>query len=78
MYFSSTITINTVSPEFRYNLKALIRRIHVLVLGTRLHRGYYHEACMEDKAPDITHLVFVLHGIGQKMDTQAIIKCTNT
>lgn len=29
---------------------------------------------MDDKPVDITHLVFVIHGIGQKMDTGAIVK----
>ncbi|XP_041353562.1 phospholipase DDHD1-like [Gigantopelta aegis] len=43
--------------------------------GTSLHRGYYCEAQMDDKPLDITHLVFVVHGIGQKMDTGAIVKC---
>ena len=42
--------------------------------GSRLHRGYCYEAVMDDKPVDITHLVFVIHGIGQKMDTGAIVK----
>lgn len=29
---------------------------------------------MDDKPVDITHLVFVVHGIGQKMDNSAIVK----
>ena len=43
--------------------------------GTRLHRGFQSEATMDDKPPDITHLVFVIHGIGQKMETGKIIRC---
>ncbi|XP_046582420.1 phospholipase DDHD1-like [Haliotis rubra] len=43
--------------------------------GNQLHRGYRYEAMMEDKPPDIGHLVFVVHGIGQKMETGAIVKC---
>ncbi|KAK6183516.1 hypothetical protein SNE40_010986 [Patella caerulea] len=43
--------------------------------GTRLHRAYCYEAIMDDKPPDITHLVFVIHGIGQKMETGSIVKC---
>ncbi|XP_048258899.1 phospholipase DDHD1-like [Haliotis rufescens] len=43
--------------------------------GSQLHRGYRYEAMMEDKPPDIAHLVFVVHGIGQKMETGAIVKC---
>ncbi|XP_078592111.1 phospholipase DDHD1-like isoform X2 [Branchiostoma floridae x Branchiostoma japonicum] len=43
--------------------------------GTKLYRGYRYEAKMDDKPSDITHLVLVIHGIGQKMDTGRIIKC---
>ncbi|XP_025104108.1 phospholipase DDHD1-like isoform X1 [Pomacea canaliculata] len=43
--------------------------------GTRLHRGYRVEAVMDDKPADITHLVFVIHGIGQKMDSGRIVRC---
>ncbi|XP_076442138.1 phospholipase DDHD1-like isoform X2 [Babylonia areolata] len=43
--------------------------------GTRIQRGYCYEAQMDDKPPDITHLVFVIHGIGQKMDSGAIVRC---
>ncbi|KAE8586567.1 hypothetical protein XENTR_v10021702 [Xenopus tropicalis] len=46
--------------------------------GTRLHRGYVEEASYEDKPVDITHIVFVVHGIGQKMDQGRIIKNTAT
>ncbi|XP_074662444.1 phospholipase DDHD1-like isoform X1 [Tubulanus polymorphus] len=42
--------------------------------GTRLYRGYYMEARPDDKPADITHLVFVIHGIGQKMETGSIIR----
>ncbi|XP_017331547.1 phospholipase DDHD1 isoform X2 [Ictalurus punctatus] len=44
--------------------------------GTRLHRGYVEEASLEDKPPQTTHIVFVVHGIGQKMDKDRIIKNT--
>ncbi|GFN82833.1 phospholipase ddhd1 [Plakobranchus ocellatus] len=44
--------------------------------GTRLRRGYCIEAVMDDKPPDVCHLVFVIHGIGQKMDTGSIVRCT--
>uniref|UniRef100_A0A8C9WRE3 DDHD domain containing 1 n=1 Tax=Scleropages formosus TaxID=113540 RepID=A0A8C9WRE3_SCLFO len=44
--------------------------------GTRLHRGYVEEASPEDKLPQATHIVFVVHGIGQKMDQGRIIKNT--
>ncbi|XP_053331100.1 phospholipase DDHD1 isoform X2 [Spea bombifrons] len=44
--------------------------------GTRLHRGYVEEATYEDKPVETTHIVFVVHGIGQKMDQGRIIKNT--
>uniref|UniRef100_A0A8D2HGY8 DDHD domain-containing protein n=1 Tax=Urocitellus parryii TaxID=9999 RepID=A0A8D2HGY8_UROPR len=44
--------------------------------GTRLHRGYVEEATVEDKPSQTTHIVFVVHGIGQKMDQGRIIKNT--
>ncbi|XP_040055444.2 phospholipase DDHD1 isoform X2 [Gasterosteus aculeatus] len=44
--------------------------------GTRLHRGYVEEASPEDRPPQTTHIVFVVHGIGQKMDIGRIIKNT--
>uniref|UniRef100_A0A1B6CIH6 DDHD domain-containing protein n=1 Tax=Clastoptera arizonana TaxID=38151 RepID=A0A1B6CIH6_9HEMI len=36
--------------------------------GSRLLRGYKDLATDTDRPKDITHLVFVVHGIGQKMD----------
>lgn len=36
--------------------------------GTKLLRGYRELATDVDRPKDITHLVFVVHGIGQKMD----------
>ncbi|XP_053922798.1 phospholipase DDHD1 isoform X5 [Cuculus canorus] len=44
--------------------------------GTRLHRGYVEEATLEDRPPETSHIVFVVHGIGQKMDQGRIIKNT--
>ncbi|XP_043929501.1 phospholipase DDHD1 [Protopterus annectens] len=44
--------------------------------GTRLHRGYVEEATLEDQPPQTSHIVFVVHGIGQKMDQGRIIKNT--
>ncbi|XP_014673973.1 PREDICTED: phospholipase DDHD1-like isoform X2 [Priapulus caudatus] len=46
--------------------------------GVRLHRGFCEEARPDDKLPEITHLMFVVHGIGQKMDTNRIIKSCKT
>lgn len=45
--------------------------------GTRLYRGYPEEARMEDKQADVTRLVFVVHGIGQKYNQNRIISCCN-
>uniref|UniRef100_A0A8B9RM18 DDHD domain-containing protein n=1 Tax=Astyanax mexicanus TaxID=7994 RepID=A0A8B9RM18_ASTMX len=45
--------------------------------GTRLHRGYVEEAAPEDMPPAATHIVFVVHGIGQKMDQGRIIRNTS-
>lgn len=44
--------------------------------GYRLKRGYKTRTNMEDKPRDIDHLVFVVHGIGQKRDTGKIIRNT--
>ncbi|XP_066990985.1 phospholipase DDHD1 [Anabrus simplex] len=46
--------------------------------GYRLYRGYKEQATQTDRPVDITHLVFVIHGIGQKMDTGRIIRNTST
>ncbi|XP_067941701.1 phospholipase DDHD1-like [Watersipora subatra] len=45
--------------------------------GTRLYRGYAEEAKMEEKQPDVTQLVFVVHGMGQKYNQNKIISCCN-
>lgn len=45
--------------------------------GTRLHRGYVEEAAPEDTPSETTHIVFVVHGIGQKMDQGRIIRNTS-
>lgn len=62
--------------------KLLWREQHSLLCaasssGTRLHRGYVEEAAPEDTPPETTHLVFVVHGIGQKMDQGRIIRNTS-
>lgn len=42
--------------------------------GYRLARGYKVPAVETDRPEDISHLVFVVHGMGQKMDSGRIIK----
>ncbi|KAL1463481.1 hypothetical protein WDU94_015229 [Cyamophila willieti] len=44
--------------------------------GYRLVRGYKESAIESDRPEDISHLVFVVHGMGQKMDSGRIIKNT--
>ncbi|CAH8438518.1 unnamed protein product [Schistosoma turkestanicum] len=46
-------------------------------VGTRLCRGFNDLARKEDKIPDISHLCFVIHGIGQKMATNPIVNNCN-
>ncbi|CAH8569602.1 unnamed protein product [Dicrocoelium dendriticum] len=46
-------------------------------VGTRLYRGYNQVANPDDKPPDVTHLCFVIHGIGQKMGSNSILRCVN-
>uniref|UniRef100_A0A3P9ITS5 DDHD domain containing 1b n=1 Tax=Oryzias latipes TaxID=8090 RepID=A0A3P9ITS5_ORYLA len=45
--------------------------------GTRLRRGYFEEAVPEETPSETTHIVFVVHGIGQKMDQGRIIRNTS-
>ncbi|XP_070577524.1 phospholipase DDHD1-like isoform X2 [Ptychodera flava] len=80
----SHIDWNTITDVFQYSDTArskLARSIGTSIglskassSGTKLTRGYCLEASLEDKPPPITHLVFVVHGIGQKMDSSSIIK----
>ncbi|KAF6034220.1 DDHD1 [Bugula neritina] len=63
------------SRMFRYVTNKL--SIHKPGTGTRLYRGYYEQATMDDKPPDVTQLVFVVHGIGQKYNQNKIISCCN-
>lgn len=50
--------------------------VFLTATGYRLVRGYKELAAIEDKPHDIDHLVFVVHGIGQKRDTGKIIRNT--
>lgn len=40
----------------------------------QIHRGYHTVADPADKPPDISHLIFVVHGIGQLMHMSNIVK----
>lgn len=50
----------------------------ITATGYQLRRGYKVAAVMEDKPNDIDHIVFVVHGIGQKRDTGKIIRNTTS
>ncbi|XP_022796027.1 phospholipase DDHD1-like [Stylophora pistillata] len=43
--------------------------------ATQIHRGYHTVAKPGDRPPDISHLIFVVHGIGQVRDRSSIVKC---
>ena len=46
--------------------------------AAQIHRGYHTVADPADKPPDISHLIFVVHGIGQLMHMSNIVKsCVN-
>ncbi|XP_050546620.1 phospholipase DDHD1-like [Daktulosphaira vitifoliae] len=45
--------------------------------GAKLNRSYKTEATDDDKLNDITHLIFMVHGIGHKTDNMKIIKNTS-
>ncbi|CAH3134384.1 unnamed protein product [Pocillopora meandrina] len=42
--------------------------------AAQIHRGYHTNADPADKPPDISHLIFVVHGIGQLMRMGNIVK----
>ena len=46
-------------------------------LGERLFRGYKELCSHTDRLCDITHIVFVVHGVGQVVDDTTIIRNTN-
>ncbi|BHF73220.1 Phospholipase ddhd1 [Sparganum proliferum] len=42
--------------------------------GTKLGRGYFEEATLDDRQPEVAHLCFVVHGMGQKFLKGSIVK----
>ena len=42
--------------------------------STKVVRGYKEAASGEDRTPPVGHVVFVVHGIGQNMDSSSIEK----
>ncbi|XP_011859855.1 PREDICTED: phospholipase DDHD1-like [Vollenhovia emeryi] len=74
-------SINDVTLYSEYTPTKLMRSVtsklgFAKTTGYRLKRGYKARTSMEDKPRDIDHLVFVVHGIGQKRDTGKIIRNT--
>ncbi|XP_011139181.1 phospholipase DDHD1 [Harpegnathos saltator] len=74
-------TINDVTLYSEYTPTKLMRSVtsklgFTKTTGYRLKRGYKTRANIESKPRDIDHLVFVVHGIGQKRDTGKIIRNT--
>ncbi|CAL1683274.1 unnamed protein product [Lasius platythorax] len=74
-------SINDVTLYSEYTPTKLMRSVtsklgFAKTTGYRLKRGYKTCANIEDKPRDIDHIVFVVHGIGQKRDTGKIIRNT--
>ncbi|XP_043278278.1 phospholipase DDHD1-like isoform X2 [Venturia canescens] len=75
--------INDVTRYSEYKHSKLMRSVtsklgFTKTTGYRLRRGYMIRATIDDKPHDIDHLVFVVHGIGQKGDTGKIIRNTTS
>ncbi|CAK9810627.1 Phospholipase DDHD1 [Anthophora quadrimaculata] len=74
-------SINDVVLYSEYRHSKLMRSVtsklgFAKTTGYQLRRGYKVAAVMEDKPNDIDHIIFVVHGIGQKRDTGKIIRNT--
>lgn len=48
-------------------IKTVSIKIGFFRSGLKIHRGYNDEALALDKLPEVSHLVFVVHGVGQYM-----------
>ena len=51
--------------------------MYIIIAGERLFRGYKELCSHTDRLCDITHLVFVVHGVGQVVDDTTILRNTN-
>lgn len=51
----------------------LWRYLKLTTVGTKLTRGYHTEAKFDDGPAPVTHLCFVIHGIGQKRQRSRIV-----
>ncbi|XP_022095658.1 phospholipase DDHD1-like [Acanthaster planci] len=65
---------NSTSSRIARSIGTTIGFSKASTSGYRIIRGYHEEASLDDKPPPISHLVFVVHGIGQIMDRGSIIK----
>ena len=48
-----------------------------LIAGERLFRGYKELCSHTDRLAEISHIIFVVHGVGQVVDDTTIIRNTN-
>ncbi|XP_038074819.1 phospholipase DDHD1-like [Patiria miniata] len=65
---------NSTSSRIARSIGTTIGFSKASTSGYRIVRGYHEEASLDDKPPPISHLVFVVHGVGQIMDRSSIIK----
>uniref|UniRef100_A0A0X3NWK4 Phospholipase DDHD1 n=1 Tax=Schistocephalus solidus TaxID=70667 RepID=A0A0X3NWK4_SCHSO len=50
------------------------RKLGMPKAGTKLGRGYFEEATLDDRQSEVAHLCFVVHGMGQKFLKGSIVK----
>lgn len=52
--------------------------MHFVLVGIRLYRGFNEEAFASDKLCDVTHLCFLIHGVGQSLGLFPIVRSCDT
>ncbi|XP_035703200.1 phospholipase DDHD1 isoform X2 [Folsomia candida] len=73
--WTSPTEIHLFSKAASYKfMRSVGQRLGFQTWGHRLCRGYFKPASKDDRPSEISHLVFVVHGIGQKMDTGRIVR----
>ncbi|VDN10111.1 unnamed protein product [Dibothriocephalus latus] len=50
------------------------RKLGMPKAGTKLGRGYFEEAALDDRQSEVAHLCFVVHGMGQKFLKGSIVQ----
>ncbi|KAF6729800.1 Phospholipase DDHD1 [Oryzias melastigma] len=68
------LVVKTVDSKDGDHPQSEVSRTHHQAAAHGSDRGYVEEASPEDRPPQTTHIVFVVHGIGQKMDQGALLK----